>query len=95
MIPYELLCKFWEVVGADIFMMNNKTILCIVDYYSKFPVVKKVGCYAVDDLLQMAKIFSESEDGFPKKIISDTGMNITSETYRQFCRYIIIQHTIT
>ena len=24
------------------FMVNNETLLCIVDYYSKFPVVKKM-----------------------------------------------------
>ena len=39
---YEVLAKPWEVVGADIFMIKNEIMLCIVDYYSKFLVVKKM-----------------------------------------------------
>ena len=31
-IPYDIPCKPWEVVGADIFSINNNTLLCIVDY---------------------------------------------------------------
>ena len=31
----------WEAVGAYILMVNNHDLLFIVDYYSKFPVVKK------------------------------------------------------
>ena len=39
-IPYDIPGKPWETVGADIFMSNNKTYFCIVDYNCKFPVVK-------------------------------------------------------
>ena len=39
-IPHGILDKPWKVVGADIFMVNNDTLLCIVDYYSKCLVVK-------------------------------------------------------
>ena len=40
-IHYEISFKPWEVVAADIYMVNNKNLLCIVHYYSKFPVVKR------------------------------------------------------
>ena len=60
-----------EVVGADIFMINNKMLLCIVDYHSRFPVVKKGDNHAVDDLVQMTTMIF-AEYGLPKKIISDT-----------------------
>ena len=30
----------WEVLGADVFHFNNKNYFCIVDYHSKFPVIK-------------------------------------------------------
>ena len=30
-----------EVIGADIFTLNDKNYLCIADYYSKFPTVKR------------------------------------------------------
>ena len=81
MIPYELPCRLWKVFGVDNFMINNKMLLCTVDYYRKFPVVRKVGKIAAGDLVQMTKmIFAEC--GLPKKIISDTGINIISEMFR-------------
>ena len=54
--------------------------MCIVDYCSKFPVMKKVSSLAAGELVQMAKmIFAEYE--LPK-IISDVGKNFTSETFK-------------
>ena len=41
-VHYEIPYKPWEVVDADIFMVNNKTFLSIVDIYSKFPILNKV-----------------------------------------------------
>ena len=42
-LHYDILCKSSEVVGADVFMTYYTTLTCIVDYYSKTPVVKKGG----------------------------------------------------
>ena len=60
-------------------------LLCIVDYYGKFPVVKKVGSLAANDLVQMAKIIF-AKYGLLKKIVSDAGTNFMSETFETFCR---------
>ena len=40
-----------EVVGADVFMVNNNNLLFIVDYYSKFPVRLANFCMSVHDLM--------------------------------------------
>ena len=53
-ILYQLSCKLWEVVAADIFV-KYRTHLCIVDYCSWFPIVKKAGTLAADDLVKTAK----------------------------------------
>ena len=55
-ILYELPHKPSEVVGADIFSVNNNTLLCVVDYYSKFPIVERVDGLSTDDLIKAAKI---------------------------------------
>ena len=44
------------MVGADIYFVKNKTLLYIVDYYSKFPFVKKADSLTADDLVRVAKI---------------------------------------
>ena len=55
-IPYEVPCIPEEVVGADIFSIKNYTLLCIVDYYSRFPVIKKADSLTADDLVKAAMI---------------------------------------
>ena len=54
----------------------------MVDYYSRFLVMKKVCSLAVDDLVQTGKMIL-AEYGLPKRIISDAGTNFTSETFRE------------
>ena len=68
-------------------------LLFIVDYYSKFHVVKKVGSLEAENLAHISQIIF-AEYGLPKKIISATGSNLTLETSRQFCRLISIKQSI-
>ena len=70
MIPHEMMCKAWELVGSDIFSINNNTLLHIVYYYRKFPIVKGVEGLSADDLIRAAKIVFP-EFGLLKKIVSD------------------------
>ena len=41
-IHHDIPLRLWELVGGDIFHFNNKNYLCVVDYNSKFPVVKRL-----------------------------------------------------
>ena len=45
----------WESVRVDIFTINNKQYLCIVNYHSKFPVMN-VEDFSTDNLIKMCKI---------------------------------------
>ena len=83
--PYEVLDKAWEVVGTDIFMINNENLLCIIDYYSKFPVVIKV---------ESAR-FVFAGFGLPKILLSDAGTNFVSEQFKDFCRHLNIDQVMT
>ena len=91
-LHYKIQCRPWKVVGADIFMTNAKTHLCLVDYHSKFPIVKKVNSLSVDDLVQMAKlIFAEYGQ---KKIVPGAGTTFMAGTFKPFCRRMNIQKCI-
>ena len=35
-MPYDMPCKPWEWVHADMFYVKNNMLLCFVDYFSKF-----------------------------------------------------------
>ena len=41
-IHHEVPLRPWEAVGADVFHFNNINYLCVVDYNSKFPIVRKL-----------------------------------------------------
>ena len=88
----EILCRPWGVVGADVFMIYGKTLLCIIDYHCKSPEVKKVNSLSVDDLVQMIKLMF-AEYGLPKKIVSDLCANFIAETFKAFYRKMNIQQT--
>ena len=68
-LPHEVPAILWEVVGADVFMVNNETLLFIVDYYSKFPVVKKVESMLVEDLTWVTKVIF-AKFSLPEKFVS-------------------------
>ena len=63
-----------RVVGADIFLINNNMLLCIVGYYSKFPGMMKadgLSAYILIRAVQM--VFTKFR--LPKNIVSDAGTN--------------------
>ena len=57
-----------EVVGANIFTLHNKNYLCIVDYHSKFPIIKKTKDLMTDSPILTSKI-TFSEYGLPRRIM--------------------------
>ena len=59
-------------------------LLCIVDYYSKFPIMKKTDDLMADKLITVASIMS-AEFRLPKKIVSDAGTNFRSDKFKHFC----------
>ena len=65
-----------RVVCAEIIFVKNKTLLYIVDYYRKFPVVKGADSLMAHDLAKTAKIVFV-EFRLSNKIISDWGTNFT------------------
>ena len=83
-VPYEMSYNPQEMVGADTFSIKNNMPLCLVHYYSKFPVVKKADGLLADDLIKAAKIVF-AEFGLLKRIVSDAGTNLISDKFKNFC----------
>ena len=92
-LHYEIPHRPWEMVSVDIYMVNGKTILCTVEYYSKFQIVKMIGSLSADDLVKMAQLIL-TEYGLPRNIVSDANTNVTSEAFKEFCGKMNIQQSI-
>ena len=63
--------------------LNNKNYLHVVDYHSKFLVVKKMEGLSADNLISALKVVF-AEYSIPKRVMSDTGDNFISEKIQKF-----------
>ena len=72
------------------FHYNNKNYLCIVDYNSKFPIIKRLEGLSAENLTNAVKIIF-AEYGIPHKIMSDAGTNFVSDRFQTFCRGINVE----
>ena len=93
-VHHDIPLRPWEVVGADAFHFNNKNYLCIVDYNSKFPIIKRLEGLSAENLINAVKIIF-AKYGIPQKIMSDVGTNFVSDRFQQFCKSINIEQAVS
>ena len=68
LIHHEISGQLWEVIGANMCTLYNRNYICIVDYHSNFPGIKKTEDLSADSLIIICKIIF-SEFGLPKEIM--------------------------
>ena len=90
---HDIALRPWKVLGMDIFHFNNKNYLCIVDYHSKFSVIKRLVGLSTKNLITTAKVIF-AEYGIPCKLMSDASTNFVSDRFRKFCNSLNIEHTV-
>ena len=94
MVNHTIPLRPREVLGADIFHFNNKNYLCIVDYHSKLPVIKRMEGLSAESLITTTKVIF-AEYGIPQKIMSGTGTNFVSDKFRKFCSRLNIKQAVS
>ena len=69
--PHDIPSKAWEVVGTDLFNCNNHEYLIIADYYSKFPIIRKMNGLTTSNMVisTMKQVFTEH--GIPSRVVGD------------------------
>ena len=84
----------WEQLGLDIFTLRNTQYLLVIDYFSRFPVVKQLqSLHSLSVIKHLKDIFTEI--GIPQCIVSDGGTQFTSQEFQDFTRTWGIQHKVT
>ena len=94
MVHQNISLRPWEVLGADVFHFNNKNYLCIIDYHSKFPVIKRIEGLSTESLITTTKVIF-AEYGIPHQIMSDAGTNFISDKFRKFCSRLNIEQAVS
>ncbi|KAL9978440.1 hypothetical protein ACROYT_G015954 [Oculina patagonica] len=85
LLPHDVPKKPWHTLGSDIFFWNNANYLVVVDYYSKFPVVKKLSNLNSSAVIAHLKSVFE-EHGIPSKLITDNSPQYASAAFQEFSR---------
>ena len=82
MIPSEIPSRPWQTVSADLFHTQQSWFLIVVDYYSKFPFVRKFHNLTARAIVNETKMLF-AENGIPKILQCDNGTQFTSAEFRQ------------
>ena len=84
----------WEQLGLDIFTLRNTQYLLVIDYFSRFPVVKQLqSLHSLSVIKHLKDIFTEI--GIPRCIVSDGGTQFTSQEFQDFTKTWGIYHRVT
>ena len=83
----------WHTVATDSFETKNSKYLLILDYYSTFPVLHKLGSTIFRVLVQeMKAVFAKL--GVPNVIVSDGGPQYTSAEFKDFKKQWQTKHRV-
>ena len=90
--PHDISSRACEVVGTDLFNCNNHEYLIIADYYSKFPIIRKMNGLTTSNMVisTMKQIFSEH--GIPSRVVSDNGPQYSGEEFKEFAHQWQFDH---
>ena len=84
----------WDKVGTDLFQIEDKTYLMVIDYYTNYielDLLKKTTSKQV--IKKLKKQFSRF--GIPRELISDGGPQYSSTEFKEFTKSWKIKHHIT
>lgn len=93
LIPFPIPQYPFQTVGVDLFVISGENYAMIIDYLTKWPVVKPLrqstSSRAVIKVLQ--GVFSDY--GVPEKLISDNASQFTCSEFGEFCSDNQIKHS--
>ncbi|KAL3978677.1 hypothetical protein ACER0C_019739 [Sarotherodon galilaeus] len=85
MLPTEFPQRPWAMVGTDLFQIENKQYLVIVDYFSRFFEVAKLTSTKSEAVIEHCKsIFARH--GIPERVRSDNGPQFSSDSFKRFAQ---------
>jgi len=94
LMPHDIPQKPWHTLGCDLFFWNNLSYLLLSDYYSKFPLVRKLNNIQSDTTIAHLKSIFE-EHGIPNKLVTGNDTQFTSALFQEFCSTYGFTHLTT
>ena len=83
--------KSWQIMATDIFNLNRHNYLLIVNYYSKYPFIRKLREISSKEVINIIKqIFAKQ--GVLERLISDNEPHFTSQQFKEFAKGWDFEH---
>lgn len=90
LMPHSVPGRPWARVHADLCELNTHTYLIVVDYYSGFIEVDKLHSTTSQQVITHCEAHF-TRYGIPDTLITDTGPQFSSDTFKKFINLIITQ----
>ena len=91
LMPTEMPERPFQKVGVDLFEFNKQTYLLIVDYFSRFPIVKLLSSTTSMDVINHLKS-AFAQHGIPQILLSDNGPQFSASQFKDFTKSWNINH---
>ena len=92
LLQYNLPSFPWQRLSSDLFDDNGCQYLFVADYFSKFPVIRKLSTTTSSAIIHhLRSIFAEH--GIPVELVTDNGPQYSSHEFKKFCSEWGITHT--
>lgn len=83
LMPHKVPTLPWEKVGVDLFQLEGKQYMLVIDYFSKYPeVVKLEGTTSFNVINHLKEIFSRN--GIPSVVFSDNATQFSCDLFKVF-----------
>lgn len=92
LMPTTLPDRPWQKLGADLFSLNGSNYLLVVDYYSRYVEIAKLGpTRSSDVIVHLKSMFARH--GIPETLISDNGPQFSGQDMHAFAAHYGFVHT--
>ena len=92
LIPSPLPNYPWQRVAADLFHLKGEEYIVVVDYFSRFPEVKKLKATTSQSIINVLKTMF-SRYGIPEELRSDNGPQFSSQEFAEFAKKYQFTHS--
>ena len=90
--PYSVPQECWDRLATDIFTFKSRKFLLIVDYFSKYPIVKEISSENSETIAKhMRSVFVDF--GAPREIVSDNGPAFVGPQFKALLDEFRVTHT--
>ena len=90
-LGHEIPAVPWSKVATDIFIFESKSYLLMVDYTSRFPIVRKLRSMSAQHVTEHFRLIF-SECGWPDTLVSDNGPCYVAEMFTNLMKEYAMNH---